>query len=214
MSTIRITFVTSSEFKRTENDTFVAKCALPDGRQVGEVFEFEIRSVAMPEPLEADLEQLVRSEVAEAYARLRVPCVVEHAGLVFSGFDERSYPGGLTKPMWNTLGADFIRETQSAGREVCARAVVAYCDGKTVHTFTGETHGQLAEVPRGDVHQFYWDTVFIPHEDNPDRLTYSEIVEREGLSTKIVKHSQSSRAMLKFLNWRTTARPELWPDWD
>ena len=214
MSKILITFVTSSEFKRLENATFQRECALPDGRAIAEVFEFDIRAVPMPEPLEANLEQLVRSEVVAAYTRIRIPCVVEHAGLLFGGFADRNYPGGLTKPMWNTLGADFLQETRSSGRRATARAVVAYCDGKAVHTFAGETTGALAEEPRGEGHGFYWDTVFIPDDQNEERLTYSEIVERYGLSYKIVNLSQSTKAMLSFLEWRTSSKPELWPDRD
>jgi len=212
MSRILVTFVTSSEFKRLENSALQSACRLTDGRAVSDVFEFDIRSVAMPEPLEADLEQLVRSEAAAAYARLRIPCVVEHAGLLFAEYADRNFPGGLTKPMWNTLGADFVRETHSAGRHATARAVVAYCDGKTVHTFIGDTPGSLAEEPRGDIHQFYWDTVFVPDDGNPEKLTYSQIVEREGLPYKMANLSQSAKAMRAFLDWRSSARPELWPD--
>ena len=69
MTKILVTFVTSSEFKRVENEALVAECHLGDGLAVSDVFKFEIRSVSMPEPLESDLEQLVRAEAAAAYAR-------------------------------------------------------------------------------------------------------------------------------------------------
>lgn len=211
MTKISITYVTSSDFKRRENGEFLDSCMLADGQLVGLVFDFDIRSVEMREPLEADLDELVRAEATAAYGQLRVPCIVEHAGLLFDGYVDRNYPGGLTKPMWNTLGSDFLAETRSAGRRVIARAVVGYCDGKTVHIFRGETNGTLAEAPRGDVYHFYWDTVFIPDCENPNQLTYSQIVEQQGLSAKVGSLSQSTKAMLSFLEFRRNTRPELWP---
>ncbi len=154
---------------------------------------------------------MVMEEVTKAYSEIKVPCIVEHAGLIFDGHD--SYPGGLTKPMWNALNDRFIQETHSANRRATARAVVAYCDGKSVTTFVGETAGSIAAAPRGK-REFYWDTVFVP--DDPggkaQNLTYAEIVENPalGLKYKMSHLSQSSRAMLKFLDFRLQFAPSLW----
>ena len=154
---------------------------------------------------------MVKHEVKSAYSRLRVPCVVEHAGLVFGDYADKNYPGGLTKPMWNTLGLEFITETQSAGRSAIARAAVGYCDGQTTYAFVGETLGKISSEPRGD-RSFYWDTIFVPDDDNPDGMTYAEIVAhpKMGLAHKVLRQSQSSRAMAAFLEWRLTHRPQLW----
>jgi XTP/dITP diphosphohydrolase len=154
---------------------------------------------------------MVRAEVKKAYEQLKVPCIVEHAGLIFDGYQNKSYPGGLTKPMWNTLGSAFIQETHSANRSATAKAVVAYCDGMQVVTFEGQTHGTISPEPRGN-REFYWDTVFIPHENNPGGLTYAEIVDEPslGLQHKVLKISQSSKAITAFLEWRLTHRAVLW----
>jgi inosine/xanthosine triphosphate pyrophosphatase family protein len=116
--------------------------------------------------------------------------------------------------MWDTLKDRFIEETKSAGRRAIARAVVAYCDGKSVSTFIGEREGTIAEEPRGG-RQFYWDTVFIPDDPSGSSkgLTYAEIVERPdlGLPYKIRELSQSSAAMKAFLQHRlVVGEPELW----
>ena len=149
-----------------------------------------------------------------AYSQLKVSCVVEHAGSIFTDYEKASYPGGLTKPMWNTLKDSFVAETRSAGRRAIARAVVAYCDGKSVRTFVGERPGVIADHPRGG-RSFYWDTVFIPDDDSGKggNLTYAEIVEQPtlGLPFKIKELSQSSIAMKKFLKYRIdNGDPELW----
>lgn len=211
---VRVVYVTSSRFKKDENQTFIRECVLQDGRRIDEVFEFDIQVVPIQEILNVDISVMVQAEVIDAYSQLKVPCIVEHAGLVFSEYSDQSYPGGLTKPMWNTLGDRFVEETKSAGRRAIARAVVAYCDGKQIMTFIGERAGTIADRPRG-AREFYWDTVFMP-EDPSGRskgLTYAEIVENSslGLAYKIRELSQSSAAMRKFLEYRLRAGdPELW----
>lgn len=210
-SKIKVIYVTSSEFKISENEIFSKHCKLHDATLVCDAFIFDIRKVPIKEVLEVDINTMVMAEVTKAYSEIRVPCIVEHAGLIFDG--HASYPGGLTKPMWNALGEHFIEETRSAGRKAKALAVVAYCDGKKVLTFEGETNGVIADSPRGS-REFYWDTVFIP--DDPSGKskgkTYAEIVDDPslGLEYKISELSQSSRAMLKFLEFRRRESPDLW----
>jgi XTP/dITP diphosphohydrolase len=209
----KIVYVTSSNFKVEENRVFVEHCLLEGGTPVRELFDFEIRSVQVKEILEVNLNVMVREEVIQAYGKIKVPCIVEHAGLIFNDYVQQGYPGGLTKAMWNALGDRFIEETRAAGRRAKAQAVVAYCDGKSIYTFEGETWGTIADTPRG-TSQFYWDTIFIPDDDTGrvNNRTYAEIVEDPelGLSYKLTTLSQSSRAMLRFLEYRRRTVPELW----
>lgn len=211
----KVVYVTSSQFKREENDTFVQHCKLSDGTLVQDSFEFDLRNVPIKEILEVDLRVMVSAEVTKAYAHIRIPCIVEHAGLIFDEYKDSSYPGGLTKPMWDTLGNRFIEETKSAGRRAIARAVVAYCDGMSVKTFVGETQGTLASKPKGS-RKFYWDTVFIPDTDDPNvkGKTYAEIVGDPalGLRHKMEHLSQSAKAMRSFLD-HIARNPgnSLWP---
>ena len=211
---IRVVYVTSSRYKKDENAVFVEHCMLNSKTPVRELFEFDIRPVPIQEILNVDLKVMVAAEVVSAYSQLKVPCIVEHAGLVFEEYVNVSYPGGLTKPMWDTLKDRFVDETKSAGRRAIARAVIAYCDGMTVKTFVGERPGKIAPKPCGK-REFYWDTVFIP--DDPSGrakgMTYAEIVEDPllGLRYKITELSQSSVAMKHFLNHRIQlGDPYLW----
>ena len=209
-----INYVTSSPYKIKENEVLVEHCSLKDGTPVGDLFEFRIRRVPIKEVLEIDLNVMVMAEVTKAYSQIRVPCVVEHAGLIFKNLENKSYPGGLTKPMWNALGQQFVMETQSEQRSVIARAVVAYCDGRKVETFVGETHGTIGSEVKGEGHRFYWDGIFIPNnqDGSPGTKTYAEIVEdpQLGLQHKVIELSQSTKAMLKFLEFRRTNIPDLW----
>jgi XTP/dITP diphosphohydrolase len=112
---------------------------------------------ATDEPLERDLETMVRHKVRSAYRNIMAPCIVEHAGLVLERFDSLSYPGGLTQPMWDALGAEgFVDSIRWAGTRAIARAVVGYCNGLRIRTFVGETRGTVVSKPRGS-RAFYWD---------------------------------------------------------
>jgi XTP/dITP diphosphohydrolase len=167
---------------------------------VGDIFGFTFRDGRPSEPLERDLEQMVRQKAVSAYKNLLVPCIVEHAGLIFVDHVKENYPGGLTQPMWDALGAErFIFETQGAGRQVIARAVIGYCDGLNVECFTGETRGTLADKPRG-LREFYWDTIFIPEAET---MTYAEICSTSSSGiTRKVSISQSTKALIEFLKYR------------
>src|SRR5437588_3898586 len=97
----KVVYVTNSQFKSTENQVLIDNCVLSDGSLVRDLFDFDIRVVPITEVLEVDLALMVQAEVKEAYRQIRVPCVVEHAGLIFKNRLANQYPGGLTKPMWN-----------------------------------------------------------------------------------------------------------------
>lgn len=207
---IRVVYATKSPFKQAEVAVICAEQALGDGTLVGSRFDFRFRPVSTVEDLEVDISAMVRSEAFKAYERLQVPCIVEHAGLVWRG---DNFPGGLTKAMWNELGEDFLTETRSAGVRATARACVGYCDGMEIRVFTGETQGRIADSFRGD-RKFYWDTVFIPDDPDtgqPGESTYAEMAARpDGLADKVLRYSQSTRALVKFLEYRLTAPPEMW----
>jgi XTP/dITP diphosphohydrolase len=211
MSRQVVTYVTSSAFKRDELAVINEHCLLLGSVPIPSRFDFDIREIDLKETLDVSLEAIVSAEARDAYAKTRVPVIVEHAGLIFVEHESAGYPGGLTKPMWNSLGLNFIDETNSAGRAVIARACIGYCDGQSVRTFVGETYGRLASEPRGD-RKFYWDVLFVPDDDNESGLTYAEIVEdpAKGLAEKVLKHSQSRKAMVKFLEWRLDNDPPLW----
>ncbi|WP_421979465.1 non-canonical purine NTP pyrophosphatase [Roseibium sp.] len=165
--------------------------------RIGDAIDFHVSDIPTEEPLEIDLEQMVRHKARSAYKRILAPCIVEHAGLILEKNEGSGFPGGLTQPMWDALGPDgFLDRIGCGGERAIARAVVGYCDGMSIHTFIGETKGQLAEFPakgRG----FYWDVIFKPDDDQSGR-TYAEIAsDGDGLEVKL-EISQSTKAIREF----------------
>jgi XTP/dITP diphosphohydrolase len=211
MAKIHITYATGSPFKKEEVQAICSGMSLepPGGgprRLIGDLFEFVFRQVTIREVLERDLAEMVRHKARAAYGQLQIPCIVEHAGLIFEEHENVSYPGGLTQPMWDALGAAaFLQETGGARRRVIARAVVGYCDGSSVAVFVGDTHGSLADSPRGE-RGYYWDPVFQPDDlaakTSTAPRTYAEIADAQGGIVEKVSLSQSTTAMLAFLRYR------------
>lgn len=209
-SPITIVYCSWSPFKKEEWEIMKQEFELEScsGRKLADLFRFEFRDVPTTEPLRCDLIEMVRHKVVSAYQAIRVPCIVEHAGLILEGFEAKSFPGGLTQPMWDALEAEcFVASCAPLTKRAIARAVVGYCDGLRIKTFIGETVGSLRDTPKGD-RQFYWDTVFCPDEAGGE--TYAEIVRSKGLLQKL-KYSQSVKALRKFMEYRLANDAELFP---
>jgi XTP/dITP diphosphohydrolase len=206
-------YATQSSFKQDEVKAIISTSKL-ENRYGAEVwakdyFEVDFPRVSTNEPLERDLERMVMHKAVSAYKVILEPCIVEHAGLLLEDYAEKNYPGGLTQPMWDALGAEgFLSSVHWAGKNVTAKAVVGYCDGMNVHIFVGETKGIFSEIPKGE-RAFYWDTVFIPKLG--DGRTYAEIAAGEqGLIEKI-KLSQSREAMVQCLEFMLKQEPAMFP---
>jgi XTP/dITP diphosphohydrolase len=207
---IQVTYCSSSPFKKEEWHAAADTLELDakPGYKVGQLFQLDFRDVPTTEPLLCDLESMVRAKVESAYGSVRAPCIVEHAGLILEGYENKSFPGGLTQPMWDALGAElFVASCSPLSMRATARAVIGYCDGSLIETFVGETKGALSETPRGR-RAFYWDTVFCP--DGFDNKTYAEIIgdDSSGVLRK-VRVSQSIKALMKFMTYRLAHEPAL-----
>ena len=177
------------------------------GVTIGSLIEFEFRKVSTQEPLLRDLEEMVRAKAVSAYKATLVPSVVEHAGLILSGYEDQSYPGGLTQPMWDALGAEkFVQACAVLSKKAIARAVIGYCDGAEVQTFVGDTPGMLRDTPIGN-RDFYWDPVFCP--DGFGGKSYAEIADQD-LSEKL-KISQSIKALRGLVEYRKDRSSILFP---
>jgi len=209
---IHLIYCSWSPYKKEEWDAVkgTLELASKPGLKLGQVFDLEFRDVSTSEPLLCNLEDMVRFKVESAYRAVRVPCIVEHAGLILEGYESKSFPGGLTQPMWDALdAARFVASCAPLTTRAIARAVVGYCDGLNLRTFVGETKGTLTAAPKGS-RAFYWDTVFCP--DGGGNRTYAEIVgnDKNGLLDKL-RISQSIKALMAFMEYRLANEPALFP---
>lgn len=125
----------------------------------------EIEVVAVSEKIHEiqseDMEKIVRNKAIEAFGKIRRPLLVEQTGLLIKDFGD--LPGGLTQIFWDALEADRFSDIFSkiGSAEVTAKTVLAFCDGKKIHTFEGSVEGNIISPPRGNK-EFQWDCVFLP----------------------------------------------------
>lgn len=108
-----------------------------------------------------DMKQIVLDKALKAFKQIGRPVLVEQTGLLIKDFG--NLPGGLTQIFWDSLEADKFAEIFSnvGSAEVTAKTVLAFCDGKHIHTFEGTVDGHIVYPPRGD-RAFQWDCVFEP----------------------------------------------------
>ncbi len=108
-----------------------------------------------------DMKEIVCDKARKAFPQIGRPVLVEQTGLLIKDFG--NLPGGLTQIFWDSLMADRFSEIFSSigSAVVTAKTVLAYCDGRHIHTFEGETEGHIIHPPRGN-RDFQWDCVFQP----------------------------------------------------
>jgi XTP/dITP diphosphohydrolase len=156
MKSVKVYFVTNSDFKKKEFFDFVA--TIPDPRAAG--IEFAVLAGELPEILDTDIDRIVTQKALEAFQRIGLPCLVEHSGLLMDALP--GLPGGLGQIIWTAIGermCGFLHPDDS--RAATARSVIGHCDGRRVHLYEGETRGQIAEQARG-TQGYNWDAIFIP----------------------------------------------------
>jgi XTP/dITP diphosphohydrolase len=169
---IRLVFATSNPFKIAEAKSFAKGFGI---QIVG-------YSMKIHELQTDDLDALVHAKALEAFQRLRLPVMVDHASLRMSSL--AGMPGSLTQLFWDQLGGAGLTEIARLRVDPGAIAVstVAYCDAKRIHVFSAEQHGRIADRPRG-TRKFQWDTIFQP--DGVTR-TYAQmsIKEKNAISQR------------------------------
>jgi len=105
-----------------------------------------------------DMKKVVKDKALRAFKKVGRPLIVEHTGLFFHEIG--GYPGGLTQIFWEKLQGEKIVELFK-GKEVTAKTIICFCDGKSFSYFEGEVEGTISEEMKG-TSDFEWDVIFIP----------------------------------------------------
>lgn len=147
---------------------------------MGNAAEIEHCWVKLEEIQSESIENIAKHKALDAYKKLRRPVVVEHSGLEISGFGDM--PGGFTQIFWSRLGDDKFCSYLSGKGTASAVSVIAFCDGRKIHTFSGQVQGAIAEKPRGK-NGFGWDCIFQPENDT---RTFAEM-DDGGISKKYMR---------------------------
>lgn len=173
--------------------------------KVGEVSKIlgiplQIARLELDEIQDIDLEKVAIRKVTHAFEILKKPVFVDDVGVYFSAWN--GFPGPFARFLQDAGGNNLILRMlkDETNRKVLVRDVVAFHDGRKVHTFVGELKGVIVDSPKGKLGWGY-DPIIIPGGEN---RTYAEMGEEE--KNKISHRALALAKFKDFLNskeWRT-----------
>ena len=180
----KLYFVSSNEEKYREICGALVDCGI------------QIERVALDLP---EIQSLNPAEVAaykahKAFEHLGNGAVlVEDTGLAVNAWND--FPGALIKWVLGSIGeAGLCRQLDAwTDRSVTATVVLCLFDGRELHTFTGQSTGQITLEPRGTF-GFGWDSIFQP---DGYALTYGEMKREDKM--KISMRGRALNALRAFL---------------
>ncbi len=134
------------------------------------------------------LEEIAIEAVEVAYAKLKKPVFVEDTGLFIGTLN--GFPGTYSAWVAKKLGSEGILKLMvgTSDRTAAFRTCIAFKDGKTTKTFSGECMGTISLLARGES-GFGYDSIFIPKGYNQ---TFAESI---GLKNKL-SHRYKSLLLL------------------
>ena len=118
-------------------------------------------ALALPEIQAATVEEITRYKIEVARSKGYGRLIVEDVSL---GFDELgNFPGPYVRWLLEAAGGKGLAAIAYAlnNRAAKAQCCVGYWNGRDLHTFLGETAGEILVEPRGERH-FGWDPWFLP----------------------------------------------------
>ena len=121
----------------------------------------KIADIEIDEVQSMDLEYVARKKVQEAFNILKKPVIVDDVGVFIDVWNK--FPGPFVKYMYNLLGNKKILELlrNEKNRKVIVQSVIAYHDGKKIHTFVGTVNGTLSLKEKG-TQGWGFDPIIIP----------------------------------------------------
>ena len=153
-----------------------------------------------------DAAVLIRNKAQQAFRGLRRPLIVDHTELRIHAF--RDLPSLGTSYFYNRIGAcdiiEYCKTKQDFKAEV--RTYLCFCDGKKYYVTEGGESGEIATDYEENEYAFAWDSIFIPDENNPGKLTYEKMVNPSGHSMR--KKAVDALRNKYLLEWTKAKNPE------
>ncbi len=143
-------FITSNEGKYREVSEMAKKYGV----------EIEWMRMKYLEPQGSDLEEIARLSALMLAEKIDGKFFIEDSGLFIEAL--KGFPGPYSSYVFKTIGNEGILKLMEGveNRKAYFKAVVAYYDGKEVHTFTGIVEGEISSEIRGS-EGFGYDPIFL-----------------------------------------------------
>jgi len=141
-----------------------------------------------------DIEKIAKSNALEVSNKVRLPIIVEDAGLFIDAL--KGFPGPYSNYVYRTIGKEGILKLleRRGNRKARFKSVVVFCSPELgIKCFRGIVEGKISETAKGES-GFGFDPIFEP-KDFPKR-TFGELsIEEKN------KFSHRSRALRRFAEW-------------
>ena len=167
MSKIQILFGTSNLHKVAE-----AKAIL-------EPYGFIIKQykVDLLEIQDSNLDKIAKISI-ENLSDIKGPLFVEDTGLFIEALN--GFPGPFASYVFKTIGNYGILQLMNnlENKKAYFESYIAYKDESgSIHSFHGKCNGEISNKIKGS--EWGYDPIFIPNDQNPDKLTFAEMTEEQ-----------------------------------
>lgn len=120
-------------------------------KEISDILKIPLRiaDIEVDEVQSMDLKYVAKQKVKEAFKILKKPVIVDDVGVFIDVWNK--FPGPFVKYMHTLLGNKKILELlkNEKNRKVIVQSVIAYHDGKEIHTFIGTVNGTLSLREKG-----------------------------------------------------------------
>ena len=162
-----------------------------EAKKIGKRYGINIEWKRMEylEPQGNDLIEIARKSAELLAEKIKEPFFIEDSGLFIEALN--GFPGPYSSFVFKTIGNEGIIKLMKGikNRKAYFIAVIAYFDGKNVHTFIGRVDGEISEKIRG-TKGFGYDPVFLYGDK-----TFAEM----GDEKNEVSHRR--KALERFFEW-------------
>lgn len=168
----QIYFVSRNKKKFSEMKTILEK----------DFISIEFYKMEISELQTVDAKQLLMQKAQKAFQEIRRPVLVEHTALIIKAFN--NLPGLQTNYFYSNLGYQEIVNYCELKKEYQAivKSMICICDGKEYLFGEGIEEGSIIDscVEISEDAGFDWDKIFIPYENNPEKLTYYALKDKKN----------------------------------
>jgi XTP/dITP diphosphohydrolase len=130
-------------------------------------------NIDLPEIQTTSVEEVVEEKLNVGKSFTTSPFFIEDTGLFITSSPMNGFPGALIKFYYQHLKSSGIC-LMNGGNKAYIETIIGYWDGQDKHIFKGCIEGTIASAPIGNK-GFGWDDVFIPSNDNPEKLTLAQM---------------------------------------
>jgi len=152
--------------------------------------------LTLPEPRTDDLRKIATQKVLAAYEELKKPVIAQDSGFYIQSLN--GFPRAFVNFALETVGIEgILKLAEGKPRECEFQNALAYYDGAREQPvlFESSIEGILSDLPRGELREYAWSSLFLIFIPKGETRTLAELSEEEyeELRKEIHKDTYATR---------------------